>query len=158
MRTVGVEEELLLVDAQYGRTKAVATRVLQTATARGDAGGEYDGAGALTYEFQEQQLEAYTSPHTDMSMLEAELRSWRTKAAAAAQEAWASVVASATSPVEVEPQLVHTMRYDKMAERFGIVAREQLTCGCHAHVAVTSPEEAVGVLDRIRVWLPRWSR
>jgi carboxylate-amine ligase len=154
MRTVGVEEEFLLVDAYDGRTKPVATRVLRIATARGDAGGEYDGTGSLAYEVQEQQLEAYTSPHTEMSMLEAELRSWRTKSAAAAQEVGARVVASATSPVEVEPQLVHTARYDKMAERFGIVAREQLTCGCHVHVAVTSFEEAVGVLDRIRVWLP----
>jgi carboxylate-amine ligase len=154
VRTVGVEEELLLVDAHDGRTTAAATRILGSAAARGDAGAEYDGAGALTYELQEQQLEAYTSPHTEMSMLEAELRSWRTKAAAAALGAGARVVASATSPVEVEPQLVHSERYDKMAERFGIVAREQLTCGCHVHVAVTSSEEAVGVLDRIRVWLP----
>jgi len=87
-------------------------------------------------------------------MLEAELRSWRGKAAAAAQEAGACVVASATSPVEVEPRVVHTARYDTLAERFGIIAREQLTCGCHVHVGVRSPEEAVGVLDRIRVWLP----
>ena len=41
-----------------------------------------------------------------------------------------------------------------MAERFGIVTSEQLTCGCHVHVSVASDEEAVGVLDRIRVWLP----
>ena len=49
---------------------------------------------------------------------------------------------------------MHTPRYDEMARRYGIVAAGQLTCGCHVHVSVTSADEAVGVLDRIRVWLP----
>ncbi len=152
MRTVGVEEELLLVDAHSDRARPVATRVLQIATARGDAGGGL--GGALVHEFQEQQLEAYTSPHALMSKLEVELRAWRAKAASAARQAGARVVASATCPVAVEPRRVHTPRYDEMAEQFGNVAREQLTCGCHVHVSVESPEEGVGVLDRIRVWLP----
>lgn len=154
MRTVGVEEELLLVDAHRERMTPVATRVLRIATARGDAGGEDVGRGSLVNELQEQQLEIYTSPHHSMSTLEAELRTLRNRAASAAREAGARVVASATSPVPVECRRVHTPRYDKMAERFGIVTSEQLTCGCHVHVSVTSFEEAVGVLDRIRVWLP----
>ena len=41
-----------------------------------------------------------------------------------------------------------------MAERFGLTANEQLACGCHVHVSVESDDEAIGVLDRIRVWLP----
>jgi carboxylate-amine ligase len=41
-----------------------------------------------------------------------------------------------------------------MVERFGITAAEHLVCGCHVHVSVASDEEAVGVIDRIRVWLP----
>lgn len=154
MRTVGVEEELLLVDAHSNRMAPVATRVLRIATARGDAGREDVARGSLVCELQEQQLELYTSPHTSMSMLEAELRTLRNTAASAAREAGARVLASGTSPVAVEPRRVHTPRYDKMAERFGIVTREQLTCGCHVHVMVTSLAEAVGVLDRIRVWLP----
>jgi carboxylate-amine ligase len=154
MRTVGVEEELLLVDAHRERMTPVATRVLRIATARGDAGREDVGRGSLDHELQEQQLELRSSPQRSISMLEAELRSLRHRAASAAREVGARVVASATSPVPVECRRVHTPRYDKMAERFGIVTHEQLTCGCHVHVSVTSSEEAVGVLDRIRVWLP----
>lgn len=41
-----------------------------------------------------------------------------------------------------------------MAERFGLTAQEQLTCGCHVHVSVASDEEGVAVLDRMRCWLP----
>lgn len=155
MRTVGVEEEFLLFDAHDDLTSAVATHVLRLAAARGDAGGDDDAeAGSLVHELQEQQLEAYTSPHLSMSALEAELRTWRAKAASAAGEAGARVIASATAPVVVEPRRVRTRRYDRMAEQFGVVTDEQLTCGCHVHVSVTSPAEAVGVLDRIRVWLP----
>jgi carboxylate-amine ligase len=156
MRTVGVEEEFLLVDADLDRTSPVATRVLRIAAARGEAGGDGVGvgAGSLVHELQEQQLEAHTSPQHSMSMLETELRTWRTKAAVAAAEAGARLLGSATCPVAVEPQRVRTPRYDAMAERFGILTKEQLTCGCHVHVSVASPAEAVGVLDRIRVWLP----
>jgi carboxylate-amine ligase len=154
MRTVGVEEEFLLVDADHSRTSPVATEVLRFASRCGEAGGHGTGRGALVYELQEQQLEAYTSPHVEMSSLERDLRSWRLTAASAARHCGARVVASATSPVPVEPQRVRTPRYDELAARFGALARDQLTCGCHVHVSVTSIEEAVGVLDRIRVWLP----
>ena len=40
-----------------------------------------------------------------------------------------------------------------MRRRFGLTAAEELTCGCHVHVAVDSEDEGVGALDRIRPWL-----
>ncbi len=40
-----------------------------------------------------------------------------------------------------------------MAAAFGLTAQEQLTCGCHVHVAVSSDEEGVAALDRIQPWL-----
>jgi glutamate---cysteine ligase / carboxylate-amine ligase len=57
-------------------------------------------------------------------------------------------------PTPVVPRTADDPRYRAMAERFGVLAAEHLTCGCHVHVSVASREEAVGVLDRIRVWLP----
>ena len=45
-------------------------------------------------------------------------------------------------------------RYQRMAERFGPIAQEVLTCGCHVHVGVESDEEGIAAIDRIRVWLP----
>jgi carboxylate-amine ligase len=41
-----------------------------------------------------------------------------------------------------------------MTDAFGEVARQQLTCGMHIHVAVDSPQEGVAVIDRIQPWLP----
>jgi glutamate---cysteine ligase / carboxylate-amine ligase len=40
-----------------------------------------------------------------------------------------------------------------MAATFGLTAREQLTCGCHVHVEISSADEGIAVLDRIGPWL-----
>ena len=39
-------------------------------------------------------------------------------------------------------------------EKYGSTSAEQLTCGCHVHVSVESDEEAIGALDRMRIWFP----
>lgn len=157
MRTVGVEEELLLVEAETGRPRAVAAEVLRVAAAHGEVPDPTSHAadrGALVPELQQEQLETCTPPETEMGRLAADLRHWRDTANQRAGEVGTRVVASGTSPLPVVPQLVRTTRYEQMAERFGLTTSEQLTCGCHVHVSVASVDEAVGVLDRIRVWLP----
>jgi carboxylate-amine ligase len=54
----------------------------------------------------------------------------------------------------VEAVPTRGQRYERMVAEFGQTASEQLTCGCHVHVAVDGDEEGVAVLDQIRVWLP----
>ena len=63
------------------------------------------------------------------------------------------MAALGTSPVPVEPELVGKSRYLEMARAFGLTAYEQLSCGCHVHVGVSSDEEGVAALDRIGPWL-----
>jgi carboxylate-amine ligase len=145
MRTVGVEEELLLVDVDSGEPRAVSGAVL--ASDRG-----LDGCG-LEQELQLEQLEIATRPESAMPKLAAEIRRWRAEAAHRASQAGAVPVALATSPLPVSPSLSPGGRYHWMREEFALTTQEQLTCGCHIHVAVESEEEGVGVLDRIRPWL-----
>ena len=45
-------------------------------------------------------------------------------------------------------------RYEWMAERYGVTATQVLSCGCHVHVGIESEEEGIGVIDRMRRWLP----
>jgi hypothetical protein len=40
------------------------------------------------------------------------------------------------------------------SSEFGLTCAEQLTCGSHVHVEVSSDEEGVAVVDRVRPWLP----
>jgi len=102
---------------------------------------------------QEQQLETNSQPCHSLSDLDREVRRCRAAAAAAAGKAGAQVAALATSPVAVEPELVSESRYQRMSEAFGLTAHEQLTCGCHVHVEISSDDEGVSVLDRAGPWL-----
>lgn len=146
---MGVEEELLLVDPDSGRPQSVAAAVLLDTRARDSATEE-----AVDSELQQEQLEIETAPSTSVADVGAELRRWRRVAAETARKSGAEVAALATSPVPVEPSTTPKARYRRMVEEFGLPAQEQLTCGCHMHVSVTSAEEGIGVLDRVRPWLP----
>jgi glutamate---cysteine ligase / carboxylate-amine ligase len=153
VRRLGVEEELLLVDATTGRPSALASTVLERFDA--SAGPRRPSeAGRLEAELQQQQIELATAPVTSLLDLDQRLRAWRRRADDLAGAAQGRVVAVATSPVPVAPELTMSPRYRRIAELFALTASEQLTCGCHVHVEVASPEEGAGVLDRIRTWLP----
>src|ERR687889_474903 len=94
-RSVGVEEELLLVDPDGGRALAVGSAVLHEATVNG---GEL-AADVLTSELAREQIETNTRPCTSLDELGSELRRWRQAAAEAAQSHGAQVAALATSPL-----------------------------------------------------------
>lgn len=148
VRTVGVEEELLLVDGESGEPRALSTAVLALAE------GRADGDSAFESELHRQQVEFATRPCGDMSELMGEILRWRAEAAESAAQAGADVVALATAPLPVTPEIGEGERYRWLAEKFGLTTQEQLTCGCHVHVSVESDEEGIGVLDRLRPWLP----
>ncbi|MFF7340843.1 glutamate--cysteine ligase [Streptomyces sp. NPDC008163] len=147
VRTVGVEEELLLVDEQSGDPRALSTAVLALAERRAE------GDSAFEQELHRQQLEFATEPRADMREIADEILRWRAEAARSAAEAGGAVAALATSPLPVSPSIGDGERYRWLADKFGLTTQEQLTCGCHVHVSVESDEEGVAVLDRIRPWL-----
>jgi YbdK family carboxylate-amine ligase len=145
-RSVGVEEEVLLVDPASGIPCPVSLPAL------GCAAGPT--AEVLDAELQRQQLEIRTEPCRTLTELDAQLRATRRTAAGAAHAVGAAVAALATSPLPIRPTPTPGERYERMAERFAVLPDELLTCGCHVHVEVDSGEQGVAVLDRIRVWLP----
>ncbi|MFJ2931539.1 glutamate--cysteine ligase [Streptomyces sp. NPDC087219] len=155
MRSVGVEEELLLVRARSGEPLALAGAVL--AAADRSAGRQVDDGGepehAFEKELQKEQVEFATKPVTEMGELQDEIVRCRSEARRHAASAGALVAALATSPLPAQPSLNPGKRYAWLGEQFGLTAQEQLTCGCHVHVSVESDEEGVAVLDRIRPWL-----
>ncbi|MFA1549434.1 carboxylate-amine ligase [Actinomadura chokoriensis] len=154
-RTFGVEEELLLVDPVTGVPQAVSGSVISHAQRHDElflTGGRR--SGPLETELQREQLETATPVCTSLGELSEHVRSARLAAAESAAGIGADVAALGTSPVSVRPSLTPTDRYLRMLDAYGPAAGEQLTCGCHVHVGIESPEEGVAVLDRIRPWLP----
>lgn len=82
MRSVGVEEELLLVDARSGEPLALSGALLEAADRfverQPDGGGESQGH-TFEKELQEEQLEFATKPVTEMGELLKEITRWRGK-------------------------------------------------------------------------------
>jgi carboxylate-amine ligase len=105
-------------------------------------------------ELKAQQLELGTEVCSTLADIDAQLRHWRARAAAAAASVDARVAALGTSPVAVEPIATAGERFARMHDVFGPTAAEMLTCGCHVHVSVEGDDEGVAVLNRIRIWLP----
>ncbi|MDT7845453.1 glutamate--cysteine ligase 2 [Streptomyces justiciae] len=146
MRTVGVEEELLLVDPETGEPRALSAAVLARA-----ALDEVDG-DVFEKELHTEMLEFATHPQSGMADLGAEIVRCRKEAARLAEGIGCTVAALATSPLPVRPSIGVGRRYQWMAEHYGITSRD-LVLGCHVHVSVESDAEGVAVIDRIRPWL-----
>src|SRR5436305_13362329 len=106
-RSVGVEEEFLLVEPGTGQPQAMAGTVLRQA------------APELEAELQEQQLETNSRPCQTLDDLNRELRRCRASAAVAAWRAGTQVAAPATSPVHVQLPPAPSARYEQRSADSG---------------------------------------
>ncbi len=145
MRTMGVEEELMLVDPASGRLTAHGG----SAVLANDSGEEVEQELFL------QQVETSTPPCTSTDDLVAGMRAGRRAVGQAAAAAGARAVAM-PAPVlpEEDEDVTPKSRYLRIRGAYGEVARQALVCAMHLHVEVSDDAEGVRVVDRIRPWLP----
>lgn len=160
VRSVGVEEEFLLLDPVTGRLVPGAGDVLAAARPRlpgwsGREPGDPGVAPEVTHEFFQEQIEVSTPPCLTTTDLERHLRRGRSACAEAAE---AAGVVLAAMPVPVLPHeegaVTPRPRFRAIRETYGELAAQGLTCGLHVHVQTAGPAEAVGILDRMQAWLP----
>lgn len=150
VRTVGVEEEYMLVtpDGAPAAKSPVVLRLAAGQRVDDDAAG-----GEVEKELKQEQVEISTQPCTDLAELRHEIGAARNRVGALAQQAGVRIAALGTVPQRVESTVnPNEERYRRMAEQFALVAREQLTCGCHVHVSVADDDEGVVVLDHLMRW------
>jgi glutamate---cysteine ligase / carboxylate-amine ligase len=146
VRTFGVEEEFLLVDPDAGRVVERAAAVLREVPA---------GLDLVDHELLEHLLETRTEPCTEMVDARRQLVDRRRLLGQAARDIGAAAVATGTAPFAVEQvQVSPKDRYRDMVNEFGAIARNAGTCGMHVHVGIESREEGIGIIDRLRPWLP----
>ncbi len=146
---VGVEEEFILID---GETKLPTPRIASVMPAATSLAGDQ-----AQEELHQAQIEHATSPCDSLDQVRTELTELRAKFVAAAQTEGALVVAAGTFPGEMGEggrRITAKDRYEEMAAANSILAHEQLICGCHIHVSISSPARAISVMNRIRGWLP----
>ncbi|MET8143573.1 glutamate--cysteine ligase [Sphaerisporangium sp. NPDC005288] len=146
--TMGMEEEFLLIDPRSGRLRPAAGQVLRR------LGGL--AACRVVPELTRCQVETNSAVHTDLRALAADLLRLRALVSAAASDAGAALSACGTCLVGCGgmPPLSAAPRYRRMYEQFRALLYGQGVCGCHVHVGVADREEAVGVSNHVRPWLP----
>jgi glutamate---cysteine ligase / carboxylate-amine ligase len=145
VRTLGVEEELMLVDPATGRLAAVSQHAVRA----------NEDPAEVEHELFLQQIETSTPPCLTSDDLLAGIRNGRAAVGKAAAAAGARAVAMPT-PVLLEEgeDFTPKTRYQRIRSEYGELARQSLVGGMHVHVGVGSDREGVRVIDAIRPWLP----
>ncbi|MEH3032820.1 MAG: glutamate--cysteine ligase [Aeromicrobium erythreum] len=148
-RTVGVEEEMFLVDPPTLRTRDVSERVVRAARESDDPAPD-----EVTQELFLAQLETNVEPSRTLAGLREHLVRARRRAARAAETADVALLASATA-IGPPPRVVTpTDRYQAMARLHPDVPERAAVCAMHVHVEVVDEAEAVRVVDALAPWLP----
>ena len=147
--TIGVEEEFLVVDAHTGELVPLAAELL-------DARSRLDPDLRIMGELNLCQVETDTSVCDSLEAVGEELSSLRGRAATLAAEVGAGLLATGTHPFSVwEDQAIDEgkARYAEMVDRYKLLAREQVICGCHVHVGLPSRALEIPVMGRVQPWL-----
>jgi glutamate---cysteine ligase / carboxylate-amine ligase len=146
-RTVGVEEEFLLLDPATGENRGNADKVLA------DLPEPFHLRGHR--EFRPCMVEMVTDVCTDLGELTGQLLTARRAAAEAADGHGAALVAIGATPVGERMRLPSDdTRFHDIVRHYGPIAHDPAVCGCHVHVGVPDPEQAVAICTRLRPWLP----
>src|SRR5215210_6149395 len=142
--TVGVEEELMLLDPGSLDLLPAAARV---AEAVGDR-------VSLRTELPAAQVET-ASPVCDSIAEAAEAIAAARHELAAGVAGWARLAGSGTHPFAAPGGTLRDLpKYDTLKEEFRWVLPQQLVFGLHVHVAVRGADRALAVLNALRSHLP----
>jgi carboxylate-amine ligase len=143
--TVGIEEELMIVD---GRSFALvnAIETLLEASADGD----------LKPELMESVLEIATPPCASVPEAERELRALRRQVVDTAATKDLVIGSAGTHPFALweDQRISARTRYRELVAALRFVARQELIFGLHVHIGLDDPDKAIHVADGMRVHLP----
>jgi carboxylate-amine ligase len=139
--TIGVEEELMLLDPETLAPAAAVERLL--------------GPEGLKTELFSCLVETNTPVCESAAEAREELVRLRRLVAERADAIGVAVAATGSHPFALpdEQAIVQEQRYLDMLDELGEVTRGQLVCGLHVHVGMASFEECLRVLEGLRPWL-----
>ena len=146
--TVGLEEELMLLDARDFSLAQRSDDVLPRLPA--------ELALNVSAETHQAAIELATEPHATVADAVAELRDLRGWLAAELRELGIAVAGSGTHPFALWTETVVSpaSRYQVILRTMADLARREPTFALHVHVGVPDPERAVRLLNRLRAHLP----
>ena len=143
--TIGIEEELMIVDAEsYALVNAIESLL-------GDAAG-----GEIKPELHESVLEISTDPARNTAEAGERLRALRDQARERASRKGLTIGSAGTHPFAKweDQRIVKRQRYRELVTALRFVARQELIFGMHVHVGVDDPDKAIHVTNGMRVHAP----
>ncbi len=147
--TVGIEEELMICDAETLELAQGIERIL-------DFLPEKKLPGMVKPELMQSVLEVATLPCGGVAEAGGQLRSLRRTVREVAAQQGLAIGAAGTHPSALyEDQLiVERPRYRELADELGWIAERELIFGTHVHVGIDDADKAIYVADMMRGYLP----
>jgi glutamate---cysteine ligase / carboxylate-amine ligase len=146
--TVGIEEELMLLDAGDFSLAQRSDDVLPRLPA--------ELAEHVSAETHQAAIELATEPHTTVGAAIAELRGLRSWLGEELAELDMAVAGAGTHPFALwtETRVSPAGRYQVILQTMADLARREPTFALHVHVGVGDPERAMVLFNRLRAHLP----
>ena len=147
--SLGVEEELMIVDATTSEQVPAVARLLDDADASAVP-------GRLKTELFASVVEANTGICADAHEASEAALALRRAAAARAERHGLRIAAAGTHPLTnpEEQEIVDEPRYVEMVAYAGLSARRQGVNGLHVHVGMPSGDACLHALEGVLPWLP----
>jgi len=146
--TIGVEEELMIVDAETLDLSNSIESLLK--------GIPQDLVGEVKPELLESVCEIATTPCKNTQEVGEQLRELRRATQETAAREGLAIGSAGTHPFAMweDARVVARPRYRELIAGLQFVARQELIFGVHVHVGVDDPDKAVHVANGMRVHLP----
>jgi carboxylate-amine ligase len=143
--TIGIEEELMIVDGEsFNLVNAIESLL------------EDSGEGEIKPELMESVLEIATKPCKNTVEAGRQLRALRAQVREKAAERGLQIGSAGTHPFAMweDQRIVARPRYRDLISALRFVARQELIFGLHVHVGIDDPEKAIHVSNGMRVHVP----
>jgi glutamate---cysteine ligase / carboxylate-amine ligase len=143
--TVGIEEELMILDAESFELVNAIEALLEPAP-----------LGEIKPELMESVLEISTDPCESIPEAGEQLRALRRQVSGTAAGKNLSIGSAGTHPFAMweDQRIVARPRYRDLISALRFVARQELIFGMHVHVGVDDPDKAIYVANGMRVHMP----
>jgi glutamate---cysteine ligase / carboxylate-amine ligase len=146
--TLGIEEELMIVDSETLELTNSIETMLESVPR--------DLEGDVKPELMESVLEIATTPVNNTREAGAQLRELRRHTQQTAQGLGLAIGSAGTHPFAMweDQRIVARPRYRDLVAALRFVARQELIFGIHVHVGIDDPDKAIHVANGMRVHVP----
>jgi glutamate---cysteine ligase / carboxylate-amine ligase len=146
--TLGVEEELMIVDAKTMDLVSAIDEMI------GDVPPETEGQ--VKPELMQSVLEISTDVCRNVSEAAGQLDELRRRVRQTAEKKGLTIGSAGTHPFAKweDQRIVDHERYHEILDALGFVVRQELLFGLHVHVGIDHPEKAIHVANGMRVHIP----